>query len=46
MTTLLLAVPLFLLAVAGMAVGVLLKRKPICGSCGNCSDCIVRRGRS
>ena len=46
MTTFLLAVPLFLLAVAGMAVGVLLKRKPMCGSCGNCSECIVRRSRS
>ena len=34
MTTLLLAFPVMLLLVAGMAVGVMFGRKPISGSCG------------
>lgn len=46
MLTFILAVPLFLLAVTGMAVGLLLRRRPLCGSCGNCSKCIVDRARS
>lgn len=45
MTTTILAVPLFLLAVAGLATGLLLRQRPLCGSCGNCSECIVRRAR-
>ncbi|MGD2173387.1 MAG: hypothetical protein PVI70_15890 [Gammaproteobacteria bacterium] len=43
MTTLLIAVPLFLLAVAGLALGLILGRKPPCGSCGNCTACLLRR---
>jgi len=46
MTTLLIAVPLFLLAVAGMALGLILRRRPLCGSCGNCSRCLQRGTRS
>jgi len=41
----LIAVPLFMLAVAGLALGVILRRKPLCGSCGNCSRCIERGSR-
>jgi hypothetical protein len=43
MTTLILAVPLFVLAVAGLALGLLLRQRPLCGSCGNCTECIVRK---
>ena len=46
MTTLLIAVPLFVLAVVGLATGLLLRQRPLCGSCGNCSECIMRRARS
>lgn len=46
MTTLLIAVPLFVLAVIGLALGNILRQKPLCGSCGNCSECIMRRARS
>jgi hypothetical protein len=43
MTTILIAVPLFVLAVAGLGVGLILRHKPPGGSCGNCSACLVRR---
>jgi hypothetical protein len=46
MTTLFLAVLLFPLAVAGMALGLVLRRKPLGGSCGNCTNCVVRRAGS
>ena len=46
MATILIAVPLFVLAVAGLGVGFLLMQRPLCGSCGNCSECIIRRARS
>ena len=46
MTTFFLTVLMFLLAVAGMALGLILRRKPLCGSCGNCSECVMRRARS
>ena len=46
MTTILIAVPLFVLAVAGLGLGLMLGRKPPCGSCGNCSACLVRRSES
>lgn len=46
MTTILIAVPLFVLAVAGLGLGLILGRKPPCGSCGNCSACLVRRSES
>ena len=32
-----------LLAVAGLAIGVILRQRPLCGSCGNCSECIMRK---
>ncbi len=43
MTTLLIAIPLFVLAVVGMALGFIAAGKPPGGSCGNCSNCLVRR---
>ncbi len=46
MTTLLIAVPLFMLAVAGLALGLILRQRPLCGSCGNCSRCLLRGPRS
>ncbi len=46
MTTVVLALVVFVLAVAGLALGVLLGRKPISGSCGGCMNCLVRRGRN
>jgi len=46
MLTFIFAVLLFMLAVAGMALGLIMRRKPLCGSCGNCSECIMRRARS
>ena len=46
MTTILIAIPLFLLAVAGLGLGLILRRKPPCGSCGNCSACLLRESRS
>ena len=46
MLTFIFAVLLFMLAVAGMALGFIIRRKPLCGSCGNCSECIMRRARS
>jgi hypothetical protein len=46
MTTILIAVPLFVLAVAGLAIGVLIRKRPLCGSCGNCTECIMRRAGS
>jgi hypothetical protein len=46
MMTILIAVALFVLAVAGMALGLVLRSKPLGGSCGNCTNCIVRRAGS
>ena len=46
MTTLLIAIPLFLLAVAGLSLGLILRRRPPCGSCGNCTVCLLRRDES
>jgi hypothetical protein len=46
MLTIIFTVLLFMLAVAGMALGLIMRRKPLCGSCGNCSECILRRARS
>jgi hypothetical protein len=40
------AIPLFVLAVAGLALGLILWRKPPRGSCGNCAVCLVRRSDS
>jgi len=46
MTTLLFAVPLFILAVIGLALGLILRQRPLGGSCGNCTECLVRRASS
>ena len=46
MMTFLFTILLFLLAVVGMALGLLLRRKPLGGSCGNCTACLVRRAGS
>ena len=43
MKTILIAIPLFVLAVAGLGLGLILGRRPPCGSCGNCSACLLRR---
>jgi hypothetical protein len=46
MTTILLALPLFVLAVVGLALGIILRQRPLRGSCGNCSECLMRRANS
>ena len=46
MTTILIAVPLFLLAVAGLCAGLILRRRPPSGSCGNCTACLLRESGS
>ena len=46
MMTIIIAVPLFVLAVAGLALGLVLRQRPLCGSCGNCSKCILRKSGS
>ena len=43
MTTMLIAIPLFVIAVAALALGPILKRRPLGGSCGNCTDCLVKK---
>jgi hypothetical protein len=46
MMTFLIVIPIFLVAVLGLGLGLLLRRKPLGGSCGNCSECLVRRAGS
>jgi hypothetical protein len=46
MMTFLIVIPLFLLAVVGLGLGLLLRGKPLGGSCGNCTACLVRRAGS
>jgi hypothetical protein len=46
MTTILFAVPLFILAVVGLALGIILRQRPLGGSCGNCSECLVKSANS
>jgi hypothetical protein len=46
MTTMLIAVCLFILAVAGLALGVILRNRPLRGSCGNCFECLLRKAES
>ena len=45
MTTVLLAVVVFLLVASGLAVGFLFNRRPIKGSCGGCVNCLCTRDR-
>ena len=46
MMTFLIVIPVFLVAVLGLGFGLLLRRKPLGGSCGNCTECLVRRAGS
>ncbi len=46
MTTLLISLAVFALAVPGMAIGILRDREPIQGSCGGCTKCLCRRKSS
>jgi hypothetical protein len=41
MTTIILALFVFLLAVAGLGLGAIFGRRPIGGSCGGCVKCLV-----
>jgi len=43
MLTLFFTLTIFLLAVAGLALGILFRRSPLKGSCGGCGDCLCRR---
>lgn len=45
MITMLLAVLIFLLAAAGLALGALCNRRPIKGSCGGCAECSCTKDR-
>jgi hypothetical protein len=42
MTTIFIAVIVFMLAVAGLCVGTLAGRRPLKGSCGGCANCLTR----
>jgi hypothetical protein len=46
MTTILLTVTIFMLAVLALAVGVFFNRNPLKGSCGGCGNCLCRRKQS
>ncbi len=46
MTTLLISLGIFGLAVLGMAIGILRGRSPIKGSCGGCTNCLCGRKSS
>lgn len=46
MTTVLLAVLVFMFAVLGLGLGLVLGRGSIKGSCGGCADCICKDERS
>lgn len=45
MTTVLLAMLVFVLAVTALAIGIIFNRRPIAGSCGDCSHCLCRKDR-
>jgi len=46
MMTFLIVIAVFLLAVLGLGIGVVMGRRPLGGSCGNCNECLVRRAGS
>lgn len=46
MTVILLSMLVFLVAALGLALGIILNRRPIRGSCGGCSECLCRKGES
>ncbi len=43
MATIMLTVSIFILAVAGLGLGVLFRRCPLKGSCGGATACLCRR---
>ncbi len=43
MITVLFTMAIFLLAVLGLGVGVMLNRSPIKGSCGGCAACLYKK---
>lgn len=43
MSTVILSLAIFALAVVGMAIGILRGRSPIKGSCGGCTNCLCKR---
>ena len=45
MITGLLAILVFLLAVSGLALGIIFNRRPINGSCGGCMSCLCKKDR-
>ena len=46
MLTLIFAIAVFVLAVIGLALGLILRQRPLRGSCGNCTNCLVREANS
>lgn len=46
MMTILITIAVFIAAVLGLGAGLLARRRPLGGSCGNCTECLVRRAAS